>query len=238
MTNKKFSIVIVSINLFFIPVIAFASWWNPMTWFNKKVEVQKLIPSKLESRDENPFPIPEIKQEDLSNLKNSTTSKVISKVIKRNDSSVLIKENRPILIKNETVVKTGASALETAKFIELENLKKEWRESRAAGTGYYSIPVGQYASYDQILGVRTMADKYYSKKIEILTDEYLRIKYADNPVMQQQIINNSELRNISNNISNRTDELNSKLDSVNSKQEKMQKCLNDLTDGLPGYVCN
>lgn len=46
-----------------------------------------------------------------------------------------------------------------------EALRIEMLKDRAQGTGLYSIPKGQYASYDQIMGVRAMADKHYTDMI-------------------------------------------------------------------------
>lgn len=46
-----------------------------------------------------------------------------------------------------------------------EALRIEMLKDRAQGTGLYSVPKGQYASYDQIMGVRAMADKHYTDMI-------------------------------------------------------------------------
>lgn len=243
-TIKNFGVItVISISLLLIPSTTFASWWNPTTWFTKKVEVQKVTPAKIEIKNEKAPPTTEakeIKQDATTAQKSNTTPEIkktpkITKIV--NANKVLNETNNPIATE-KNVTKEITTTLETAKFTELENLKKEWQESRVAGTGYYSVPKDENVDFSTIMAVRAMADKYYLNKIQILNDEYLRIKYANNPAMLQQIINNSESRNISNNISNRIDELNNRLDSINSKQGEMKKCLNDLTDGLPGNGCN
>lgn len=49
-------------------------------------------------------------------------------------------------------------------------LRQEMLRDRAQGTGLYSIPKGTYATPEQIMGVRAMADKHYSDLIGQYSD--------------------------------------------------------------------
>jgi hypothetical protein len=84
-----------------------------------------------------------------------------------------------------------------------EALRIEMMKDRAQGTGLYSVPKGQYASYDQIMGIRAMADKHYSNLINTASEaeknavDMVKTKsenapladYSSDPWMQGLVVN-------------------------------------------------
>lgn len=70
--------------LLLIPTVANASWWNPVSWFSKKIEVTKTLPV----RNEDVVPVAETKKEGVSTT-NTTTS---NKAQKTNQEITKLKE--------------------------------------------------------------------------------------------------------------------------------------------------
>lgn len=292
-TIKTLSIVTaISINLLLIPTTTFASWWNPLTWFSKKTETQEFTQINTEIKNENFFPVPEIKKEDLLTLKNGTTTKNTSQRNQNNNTlhtaskSVLTEKklqkneeqkclNGLFITANETCKKTcpnGEIVAEKLKCNDtqkpnpevstsdlnsdnqekekLKNLLKkyniteeelvaeylydQWMNERSTNTGRYSLPTGVQLAPDQIMGLRTMADDYYSKKYNSLLKKAIISRWDENPVLAQKKL--EELEN--NNIIQKIDSINSKLNSINSKQNQIQGCIKDLANGSIGYGCN
>lgn len=80
-------------------------------------------------------------------------------------------------------------------------LRREMMKDRAQGTGLYSIPKDTYATPEQIMGIRAMADKHYNDLISTASEDeknkatikatqpYTISDYSSDPWMQGLVIN-------------------------------------------------
>src|ERR1035437_10330169 len=101
--------------LLLIPSLAFASWWNPFTWFLKKVEVkttqsvavnstratttikittkQSVVIKKSESTTQTPVPVASIQSQTNSSLSQLLENELRISILRRQAEATLPKEN-------------------------------------------------------------------------------------------------------------------------------------------------
>ena len=98
----KKSILVLFIAIFIVPSIAFASWWNPFSWFKKKVvtapQVQQVNTAQITSaNDDAKAKIDEL-QKEISDLKNKQLNSNFSKTPSpKKDINVVIPTPVPVL---------------------------------------------------------------------------------------------------------------------------------------------
>lgn len=117
--NKRFKtllffvIPIILITLISTPQVAFASWWNPFTWFKKEIKVEQVqIPIK-------PIEIPTpLKKE------NETTKETVKSAPKITEIKKVVTETTPIAIAPVVVLPPVIPPKENYK---LEDVVKAWR---------------------------------------------------------------------------------------------------------------
>lgn len=139
-----------------------------MPFTPQQAKVQPMGPFKDTPAAEKPFQIPEVPQGLGVPSFNQPPEKQLTDVGGNRSKTV-----EDITNSQSSGLPLGSIGMEGGYQGDMptsEALRIEMLKDRAQGTGLYSIPKGAYASYDQIMGVRAMADKHYADLINSASD--------------------------------------------------------------------
>lgn len=154
-----FVIPIILITLISTPQVAFASWWNPFTWFKKEIKVEQVIPPAPQAplfKQENTEPKKE-EPKIVQKSKPAVSKKLISEKIVPTETSPVVVPPTPVVILQKENYK-------------LEDVIKEWRPNTVRVTCITLDDQGNKKSYSDGSGLLTMDS---SKNIFVLTNKHV-----------------------------------------------------------------
>lgn len=115
-----FVVPLILITLISTPQVAFASWWNPFTWFKKEIKIEQIqIPIKT---TEIPTPVKTETESKKEVTKNTPTPKPID-----SKKSITEKVTTPIIEVPAVVIPPPVVVISPKENYKLEDVVKEWR---------------------------------------------------------------------------------------------------------------
>lgn len=150
-----FVIPLILIIVISTPQVAFASWWNPFTWFKKEIKVQQVIPPPQEAS--------------IPKVENTEPKKEEPKIIQKTTESKKVVPEKTTLTEITPAV-TPPAVIPPKENYKLEDVVKVWRPNTVRVTCITLDAQGNKKSYSDGSGLLTMDA---SKNIFVLTNKHV-----------------------------------------------------------------